>query len=185
MNLHFNLGTSAQDFSLSFTEPYLYDTPLSLGVRAFKGEQEFSDFDSRKIGFGTTTSYPLTYIGLPFFKRPSSGDPGFERTEENYHPILEHARGGMGYRITHEKIDNIDDDASDEVRAEEGKSLVSSISPTLTYDSTDHFFSPTEGTKSSLGVEFAGLGGEVNFIKTDVSARWYYSFLKDPDWGGT
>ena len=30
----------------------------------------------------------------------------------------------------------------------------------------------------------AGLGGDSRFIKTDMSARWYYPLLKDPKWGG-
>jgi outer membrane protein insertion porin family len=33
-------------------------------------------------------------------------------------------------------------------------------------------------------VKFAGLGGDSRFIKTDVSGRWHYPLLKDPNWGG-
>jgi outer membrane protein insertion porin family len=58
------------------------------------------------------------------------------------------------------------------------------MSPSITYDSRDHFFAPTEGTKSAFGVKFAGLGGDSRFIKSDMSARWHYPLLKDPNWGG-
>jgi len=59
------------------------------------------------------------------------------------------------------------------------------MTPSLSYDSRDHFFSPTEGTKSALSVKFAGLGGDNRFIKSDLSARWHYPLLKDPKWGGS
>ncbi|HEX2226031.1 MAG TPA: BamA/TamA family outer membrane protein, partial [Candidatus Binatia bacterium] len=52
------------------------------------------------------------------------------------------------------------------------------------YDSRDHFFNPTEGTKSAFSVKFAGLGGDNRFIKSDFNARWHYPLIKDPNWGG-
>jgi outer membrane protein insertion porin family len=58
------------------------------------------------------------------------------------------------------------------------------MTPSLTYDSRDHFFNPTEGSKSALSFKFAGLGGDTQFIKPDLAARWYYPLLKDPNWGG-
>jgi outer membrane protein insertion porin family len=59
------------------------------------------------------------------------------------------------------------------------------VTPNITYDSRDHFFNTTEGTKSAFAIQVAGLGGDNRFIKTDTSARWYYPLLKDPQWGGS
>ena len=180
----FNLGTIRQDFTLSFTEPYLYDTPLTLGLDAFNSEREFNDFTSRKTGFGVRTSYPLKRLGLPFFRR-TNNDPTYERSEKSYYPLLEQMRGGVVYQLAREKIDDIDSGATQSIKDEKGTSLTSSLTPKLSYDSRDHFFTPTEGTRSSLSVKFAGLGGDNRFLKSDVNSRWYYSFIKDPKWGGT
>jgi outer membrane protein insertion porin family len=90
----------------------------------------------------------------------------------------------MGYNLTHEDIKGISSTAPDSVKAEEGTSLTSSVTPGIMYDSRDHFFNPTEGTKSAYSVKVAGLGGDSRFIKNDLSARWYYPLLKDPNWGG-
>jgi outer membrane protein insertion porin family len=65
-----------------------------------------------------------------------------------------------------------------------GTSLTSSVTPGITYDSRDHFFAPTEGTKSGFPSRRPGLGGDSRFIKTDLSGRWHYPLLKDPKWGG-
>lgn len=187
INASFSLGTSRQDFILSFSEPYLYDTPLALGVDAFNTNREFNDFDSRKTGFGISTSYPLKRLELPFFGRRAR-DPRDE-TELAYYDqppsLIDYMRGGMNYELTREKISNVDAEASSSIKDEKGTSLTSSLTPTLTYDSRDHFFTPSEGAKSSLAMKFAGLGGDSRFLKTDANARWYYSFLKDPNWGGT
>ncbi|MBI2357616.1 MAG: outer membrane protein assembly factor BamA [Deltaproteobacteria bacterium] len=180
----FDLGTRRQDFILGFTEPYFYDTPLTLGVDAFNTMREFNDFDERRTGFGVRTSYPLKRLGLPFLRR-LDGDPTYERPRYVYHPLLEYMRGGVAYELTREKISGVSNSAPSTIRDEEGTSLTSSVTPSLRYDSRDHFFSPTEGTSSELAMKYAGLGGDSNFLKTDVRGRWYYSFLKDPQWGGT
>jgi outer membrane protein insertion porin family len=182
----FAIGSSRQDFIVGFTEPYFNDTRMALGVDAFNTEREFNDFNERKLGFGINTSYPLKDVSVPFFgrltKQPSLGS---DQLASNPTPtIWDHMRGGMGYELTRETINNVDTEAPSSIQDEKGTSLTSAMSPSLSYDSRDHFFNPTEGTKSAFAVKFAGLGGDNRFIKSDLSGRWYYPLLKDPNWGG-
>ena len=183
VNASANLGSRRQDFLLNFTEPYLFDTPLSLGFDAYNTERQFTDFTSRKIGFGLRGGYPLKRLDLPFL-RMAPGDPSYSSSDIVYHPLIEKTRVGLSYDLTRENIGKIDNGAPLEIQSEKGSSWTSSITPNLAYDSRDHFFNPSEGTKSELSVKYAGLGGNNNFLKTDLRARWHYSFLKDPNWGG-
>jgi outer membrane protein insertion porin family len=180
----FDIGTLRQDFILSFTEPYLFDTPLTVGVDAFNTEREFNDFDHRRTGFGVRTSYPLKRLGLPFLRR-LEGDPTYDKPRYVYHPLIEHMRGGMTYELTREKISKVSSAAPASIQGEEGSSLTSSVTPSLTYDSRDHFFNPTEGVFSEAGLKIAGLGGDNNFLRADARGRWYYPLLRDSRWGGT
>jgi len=182
----FDIGTTRQDFILSFTEPYLYDTPFSLGFDAFNSEREFFDFTSRKTGFGVRTGYPLKRMDMPFFRGSASRSSADALALGDDRPpsFIDYMRGGMAYELTKEKIGNIDADAPASIQSEKGMSWTSSLTPNLSYDSRDHFFATTEGTVSGLSVKFAGLGGDNNFLKSDAKARWYYPLLKDPNWGG-
>jgi outer membrane protein insertion porin family len=173
------LGTIRQDFLINFTEPYLLDTRLSLGVDLFNTEREFIDFTSRRTGFGLRTGYPLSHLQLPFFKRPPEDDFAEDATS-----LLEYMRAGVAYDLVRGKISDVDPLATQAIQDEKGSSITSSITPQLSYDSRDHFFNPTRGTQSSVAVEFAGIGGDNRFIKTDARARWYYALLRDPRWGG-
>lgn len=184
INATFDLGTVRQDFNLSFTEPYLFDSPLTLGVDAFNTRREFNEFTSGKTGTGVRTSYPLKRLDLPYFRRPS-GDDGYTSPGGDYPPYIEYTRGGMSYELTREKIGGIQSGAAASIRDEKGISWTSSLTPGLSYDSRDHFFNPTQGTNAALAVKFAGLGGDNNFLKTDAKGRWYYPLLKDANWGGT
>ena len=181
---NFSIGSSRQDFILNFTEPYVNDSRLSMGFDAYNTEREFNSFDERRLGFGVNTNYPLKYASLPFFGGKRAARGADELPENAPQTIWDIMRGGVAYDLTRETIDGIDAGASSSIRNEEGTSLTSSVTPGFTYDSRDHFFNPTEGTKSALSVKFAGLGGDNRFIKSDVSARWHYALLKDPNWGG-
>jgi outer membrane protein insertion porin family len=184
---NFSIGSSRQDFILSASDPYFNDTKMSLGLEAFNTKREFTDFDERKLGFGVNTSYPLKNFTVPFLGRGKSGTNigSDELASNDTLTVWDYMRGGVSYNLTRDTIKGISTSAPASIRAEEGTSLTSSVTPGLTYDSRDHFFAPTEGSKSALSLKMAGLGGDTRFIKSDLSARWHYPLLKDPKWGGS
>ena len=182
---NFSIGSRRQDYIVSLNDPYFNDSKVSMGLDAFNTTREYTDFDEKKIGFGVNSSYPLKDFRMPFFGGARSANPGSDELPSNA-PISmwDYARGGVSYGLTHENIGNIDPAATAAIQDEKGTSLTSSVTPNFSYDSRDHFFNPTEGTKSAFSIELAGLGGDTRFIKTDLSGRWHYPLLKDPNWGG-
>ena len=186
LNGSFSIGTKRQDFILSANDPYFRDTRTSLGVEAYNTKRDYIDFNERKIGFGVNTSYPMQYFRMPFFGADAPDTPGSDVLAGNAPMTMwDYMRGGVSYDLTREKIGGVDaSSAPDSIKSEEGTSLTSAVTPGITYDSRDHFFAPTEGTKSAFSVKLAGLGGDTRFIKSDLSARWHYPLLKDPNWGG-
>jgi len=182
---NFSIGSSRQDFIVNVNDPYFMDSKVAAGLDGFKTKREYSDFDENKIGFGFNTSYPLKDFRMPFFGAAPQRNVGSDELAGNAPmTIWDYMRGGVAYELTHENIDGVSKTASESIKSEEGKSLTSAVTPGITYDSRDHFFAPTEGTKSAFAIKMAGLGGDSRFIKTDVSGRWHYPLLKDPKWGG-
>jgi outer membrane protein insertion porin family len=186
VSANFAIGSSRQDFILSANDPYFYGTKTAVGIAAFNTEREFTDFDERKLGFGVQTSYPLKDFRMPFFGlgKPAANLGSDDLTGEKPLTFWDYMRGGVAYDLTREKIDGISANASQVIKDEAGTSVTSAVTPGVTYDSRDHFFNPTEGTKSALALKTAGLGGDTSFIKSDITARWHYPLLKDPAWGG-
>ncbi len=182
----FALGSSRQDFIVSFSEPYFRDSQMSLGFDAYNTKREYTDFDERKLGFGVNTSYPLKHFRFPFFGRAKPELAKGSDYLETDQPVTmwDYMRGGMAYEFYQEKISGVDASAPLAIQGEKGTSLTSAITPSLSYDSRDHFFNPTEGTKSAFSTKFAGLGGDNVFLRNDLSARWYYPLLKDSSLGG-
>jgi outer membrane protein insertion porin family len=181
---NFAIGSKRQDYILSLNEPYFNDTKMSLGFNAFNTKRDYTDYNEHKLGFGVNTDYPLKDFRMPFFGT-SQKEPGSdELAGAKPTTIWDYMRGGVAYDLTRDTIGSVDADASQAIKDEKGTSLTSAVTPGITYDSRDHFFAPTEGTKSAFSVKTAGLGGDSRFIKTDLSARWHYPLLKDPRWGG-
>jgi len=182
---NFSIGSSRQDFIVNVNDPYFMDSKVSTGLEGFKTKREYTDFDENKIGFGFNTSYPLKDFRMPYFGRSPQREVGSDELASNAPMTLwDYMRGGVSYDLTHENIDGISKTAPESIKNEAGKSLTSAVTPGITYDSRDHFFAPTEGTKSAFAVKMAGLGGDTRFIKSDISGRWHYPLIKDPKWGG-
>ncbi len=62
--------------------------------------------------------------------------------------------------------------------------ISSSITPYLTFDNTDDFYFPREGFKAGTSVEYAGVGGDSQYIKPSAYLRYFYSLenLTELDW---
>jgi len=60
-----------------------------------------------------------------------------------------------------------------------GTTLTSSVGYTLLYNTLDNLQNPNEGAYINFSQDFAGLGGDVQFIRTSIDGRYYYPLTSD------
>jgi outer membrane protein insertion porin family len=60
-----------------------------------------------------------------------------------------------------------------------GPAIVSMVGYSLIYNTLDNNRNPTKGLLTELRQDFAGVGGDVNFIRTTGDVRWYYELVSD------
>ena len=54
-----------------------------------------------------------------------------------------------------------------------GQRTISKIGPSFVYNTVDHPIFPRSGTRYTLNMDFAGIGGNVNFLNPRAEAIWY------------
>jgi outer membrane protein insertion porin family len=166
--LNADFGSRRQNFIGSFTEPWLFDIPLNSTFDAFRWRLDYDDFTRGGTGVGLRFLYPLTALGY---------DKLF-----NY-LSLEEVRIGAEYRFEQAEISDINRRSPPSVVASEGTNLTSSIRPLITRNTLNSYFDPTRGSAQEFSVEYAGLGGDSEFIKIDAKTRHYWPIYRSPSWG--
>ncbi len=134
---------------LSFTEPRFLGRDMSAGFDVFHKELDYSDesgYKSRKTGGA---------LRLGFL-------------------VAENTVLTTNYSFTQEEVYDVEDDASDAVKELEGTSLISAVGYSLVYDTRNLPRNPSSGIYLALNQEFAGVGGDVNYLRTTAEARGYY-----------
>jgi len=145
------IGGTTTLYRLNFTEPWLFDIPLSARFDLYDWETDYDRYDKKSRGGGVRFSYP----------------------------VYDFLRAAIGYNYDISNIKNISDDASDSIKELEGKNTTSSITTSLIYDSRNKRFNPTKGSRHSISVEYAGIGGDVAFTKYLGETGWYIPVFWD------
>lgn len=152
LNFNTTIGRKQLGYTLSWTKPYFLDTPWIVGFDASKYRNSFAARD-----------YSIKSYSLQLFAS---------------YPINAFVKAGMQYRLRHSfvTLKHVDHSRRSRELVHESKNggLISAIGPTLSYDSTDHPAMPRRGLRSSLVAEYAGLGGDHQFLKASYlnSAYW-------------
>jgi outer membrane protein insertion porin family len=146
LSLKGQVGTKTTRFTLSFTEPWLFDIPLSAGADIYNWNYSFSTYDKDSVGGKLRLGYPL----------------------------IDYTRGYLSYNYDIADIKNVDKDAASSIKSDKGENIKSSIEARIKYDSRDQLFHPTGGSMHNASYEFAGLGGTVGFNKIIGETGWYY-----------
>ncbi|HEX4410544.1 MAG TPA: outer membrane protein assembly factor BamA [Xanthobacteraceae bacterium] len=60
-----------------------------------------------------------------------------------------------------------------------GATLTSAVGYGLTYNTLDNNKNPTNGVFASFGQDFAGVGGDVNYLRSTIDVRTYYEVVSD------
>jgi outer membrane protein insertion porin family len=146
LGLRGQVGSKTQKYVLSFTEPWLFDIPLSAGAEAYKWDYEFDEYHKDSIGGKLKFSYPL----------------------------YDYIRGYLTYTYDFTDIRNVEEDAAASIQRDEGRHTKSSITLMPRYDSRDSLFNAKSGSVHSIEYEFAGIGGDVGFNKVVGDTGWYF-----------
>ncbi len=148
LSLNWNFGKRVQDYSLSWTMPWIMDKPTSLG---------FDLYNTRRY-----RPYGDTYSA--YTERRTGG-------RVTVAPRFEDDKYRLSFSYSYEKIRISDVDDIYKGVLSEGTSVNSSISVEFSRDTRDYVWDPTRGSRSSIGLDLAGgpFGGDINFYKPSIS----------------
>ena len=157
LKLRATVGSISKAYDLSFTEPWLFDYPVSAGFDLYKHTH---DRDSN-VGYG-------------YNEDVTGGDIRLGKE------LSEYVKGDITYRHDTIKISDVDATATQDLKDEEGTNVESSVEMGLTYDSRDNVFDPTRGDVLGGSVQYTGgpLGGDRDFWKYYGNASHYFSIGK-------
>ncbi len=157
LKLRASLGSVSEGFNLSFTEPWIFDYPVSFGFDAYKRQHEREE----DVGYGYNEDVTGADVRL-----------GKE--------LSEYWKGSALYRYDVVDIGDIPLDASADLKDEEGKNSISSLEFGLSFDNRNNVFEPSKGFYFSNAITCAGgpVGGDKDFLKFFNRTSYYLALFK-------
>ncbi len=166
-----NYSRFSRSANISFTEPYLFDRNISAGIDIYR--RDFSNFGfstaNRNQTYEQATTGLSARVGVPLSEYMSlvgsytlnyddvSLGSDFFTTDANGNQVCDVIQSG---RFLCDAI---------------GKRTSSILGATLAFDNLDSRFRPTRGSSVSFSTEFAGLGGDVRYLRFRGKAAKYWN----------
>ena len=180
LTLSGNVGTLQRNVSFGFTEPYLFDRPISTGFTVFGSRYNFNQAQQYSLAVGyqvqlnpnTVQNYIQNSDGFTVFASYPLKKLGFTRL-------------GLTYGYTSTSITGLSTASTAlfnvlQFQQLEGPSSLSGIheskvTPTLQYNTVDNPVNPTHGRSLFLSSSFEGgpIGGNVNTVSEVVEAKYF------------
>lgn len=162
-----NYSSYSKAIELGFTEPYLFDKNVALGLTIFR--RDLNAFNLTQSGDRTTT-YSQVSTGFQL----ATGVPltEFWTLSGRYNLSQDNVGLDPALYFTNGQCDPIK--AGRYLCEAVGDRLTSSIGLGLSFDSLNSRLRPTRGQRVSLSGDFAGLGGQVRYLRGVANAAKYW-----------
>ncbi len=200
-------GQRTQGYSLSFVEPYLLGYRVALGLDFYQRKQlasSYVSYDTKSIGFSPRLGFQLREdlnlqlrysisrqeITLPAYLTNCNNAFG----TAGYYPTPAYiAAGGLTTSIPGAAVsgpfssaiggNNCFADGEASVAVKQGLSkgpvVTSALGYTLAYNTLDNNKDPTSGILAVLNQDYAGVGGDVSYLKTTGDVKLYTPVVAD------
>ncbi len=167
LRLSADYSSYSQSVELGFTEPYLFDQNVALGGTIFR--RDYNSFNY--LGTDRRTTYQQVSTGGQVVLGV---------------PLTEYWTLSGRYSLTHDSV-TLDEStfftsgACDPLKAGRylcealGERWTSAVGLSLIYDSLNNRLRPTRGQRLVLGTDFAGLGGDVKYLRGRFDADKYWN----------
>ena len=199
------VGQRTRGIELSWAEPYLLDYRLAFGVDVFAKQVDASSsytYRQQTIGGGFRFGVPLREdLGIQLrysayqqkidldsvLMNCNNVNPDFVSTFPTPAALLaspafqaqQAAALAAGAPATANCFSDGEAGAATKQLVAAGPAIVSLVGYGLVYNTVDNNKLPTRGMLAEIRQDVAGLGGDVNFIRTTADARLYYEIMSD------
>ncbi len=198
-------GQYARGVTLSFVEPYLLDYRVAMGLDLFYREQlanSFISYGTRTLGFSPRLGFTLREdVSLQLRYSLYQQQITLPSTLDNCNNISPVNTLGMPFNPTPDYINQVlggvdptgnqqkgllpgclsDGELSLPVRKElaGGATWTSAVGYSLAYNTLDNNKNPTDGLLIDFKQDFAGVGGDVSYIKSAIDGKYYQPLISD------
>ena len=161
LTLSVQSGSRAQNYQVSFTEPFLFDRNITGGANVFRRDIRYvGQFTQESTGGVLSFGFPL--------------GNGFTRMFTNY----------SYERVQVTEISDVYTDPLVLARnpylrdslliGAGGERIISKVVPSIIHNTVDNPITPTTGKRFTLSVDLAGLGGNTNYYKPALESVVYW-----------
>ena len=141
------LGGLSSYYDITFKDPWFMDKPILFSASIYNLNREyFVEYKNRATGFGVSFGKNFT----------------------------EYVRGEIAYNLERATIYDVAENVSVVIKEQEGTKITSSITPSLVRDTRDNYLDPSRGSRNSVYLKYAGIGGDNYFVKTAIDSSWYF-----------
>ena len=164
-----NYSTYSKSIELGFTEPYLFDRNIGLGGEVYRRDlssfnilnnERNTTYEQVTTGFGTTLTVPITEFILGALRYSLNfDDVSLDRDTFFTNGVCDPLRAG---RFLCDAL---------------GERTTSSIGYSLLYSNLNSGLRPSAGQRLLLTQDFAGLGGDVKYVRTRVDGTKYWNLF--------
>ncbi|WP_237072582.1 outer membrane protein assembly factor BamA [Pseudaestuariivita rosea] len=142
LSFGFNTASESESYNFSFAEPAFLGRDLRFGISA-----RYATTDGRFSDYATTQTRISPSLSFP---------------------VSENGRLGVRYTVQRDEISDVEDDSSELVKLDEeqGALTTSSLGYTYSFDNRRTGLNPNAGILLRFSQDFAGLGGDREYIRT-------------------
>jgi len=146
-------GRRSDNFSIDFTEPYMWDEPIGMNLKAYHSSNYYSDWDETRTGV--------------------AGNLSRRELIDEFNTL------SLGLRFERVKVSDVSNSLSAIFHEEEGSDQISAISLSFTRDTRDSHLEPTRGyfmnATAELNTEL--LGASEDFYRFELKGSKYFPLL--------
>ena len=155
-------GVQARNYQLSFSEPYLFDRPISAGVDIHSRQYIFPlEYTQDSTGTNFVVGFPLADYTRTFL--------GYSYEKVTVRDVNQAFLSPQVIRASPYLADSL-------LLNQGGQRKVSKISPSVVFNTINQPIFPSQGKRLTAAIDLAGIGGNTDYWSTNLEAIWYIQF---------
>lgn len=171
-NVALSYGQHTRGINLSYAEPYLFGYRMTGGIDLFAKENNatnYADYDTKTYGTNLRLGFSLTeevnlQLRYSIYQQEISLPANLnDCTATNLATCYDNGEAALPVRM----------------ELSGGPVLTSLVGYGLNYNTVDDNKNPTTGINVGFNQDVAGVGGDVNFIRSAIDLRKYHEVLSD------